>query len=69
MVSNLPAHVLKRPEALLFVTVNMTGKYSEAHKPANLQGSGDAHPTAFPIIKDEGLEGKMTDKVFTVPGA
>ena len=47
----------------------MTGKYSEAHKPANLRGPGDARPTALQIIKDEGLEGKMTDKVFIVTGA
>ncbi|KAL2349720.1 hypothetical protein BJ546DRAFT_866137 [Cryomyces antarcticus] len=47
----------------------MTGKYSEAHRPDNLRGPGDARPTALQIIKDEGLEGKMTDKVFVVTGA
>ena len=47
----------------------MPGKYSEAHKPDNLGGPGDARPTALQIIKDEGLEGKMTDKVFLVTGA
>jgi len=47
----------------------MPGKYTEAHKPENLGGSGDARPSAIQIIKDEGLEGKMTDKVFIVTGA
>ncbi|TKA80098.1 hypothetical protein B0A49_02443 [Cryomyces minteri] len=47
----------------------MTGKYAEAHRPANLRGPGDARPTALQIIRDEGLEGKMTDKVFVVTGA
>ncbi|TKA72822.1 hypothetical protein B0A49_05289 [Cryomyces minteri] len=47
----------------------MTGKYSEAHRPANLRGPGDARPTALQIIRDEGLEGKVTDKVFVVTGA
>ncbi len=37
---NLPAYVFNRPEAFFFVTVNMTGKYSEAHKPANFRGPG-----------------------------
>lgn len=47
----------------------MSGKYSGAHKPSNLTGPGDARPTALQIIKDEGLEGKMPDKVFIVTGA
>lgn len=47
----------------------MPGKYSEAHKLDNLRGPGDARPTAMQIIKDEGLQGKMTDKVFIVTGA
>ncbi|MCJ1407361.1 peroxiredoxin 1 [Ptychographa xylographoides] len=46
-----------------------TGKYAEAHKSDNLKGHGDARPSALQIIKDEGLEGKMTDKVFIVTGA
>ena len=68
-MSNLPARLLNHPEILFIVTMNMTGKYSEAHKTANLRGPGDARPTALQIIKDEGLEGKMTDKVFIVTGA
>jgi NAD(P)-dependent dehydrogenase (short-subunit alcohol dehydrogenase family) len=47
----------------------MPGKYSEAHRKENLGGPGDARPTALQIIKDEGLEGKMLDKVFLVTGA
>ncbi|KAI1183370.1 short chain dehydrogenase [Nemania serpens] len=42
-------------------------RYAEAHK--NPAGPGDARPTALQIIKDEGLEGKMKDKVFLVTGA
>ena len=48
---------------------NIPGKFAEAHKNENLRGPGDARPTALQIIKDEGLEGKMTDKVFIVTGA
>ncbi|MCJ1241556.1 hypothetical protein MMC14_009562 [Varicellaria rhodocarpa] len=47
----------------------MPGKYSEAHIYENLRGPGDARPSALQIIQDEGLEGKMTDKVFVVTGA
>lgn len=46
----------------------MSTKYAEVHKPENLAGPGDARPTALQIIQDEGLEGKMTDKVFLVTG-
>ncbi|KAI0195468.1 short chain dehydrogenase [Astrocystis sublimbata] len=35
----------------------------------NTQGPGDARPTALQIIKDEGLEGNMKDKVFFITGA
>ncbi len=47
----------------------MLSVYHEAHKPENLRGPGDARPSALQIIKDEGLQGKMTDKVFVVTGA
>lgn len=43
------------------------GKYHDAH--AHSDGPGDARPTALQIIKDEGLEGKMIDKVMFVTGA
>jgi NAD(P)-dependent dehydrogenase (short-subunit alcohol dehydrogenase family) len=42
-------------------------RYSQAH--AERSGPGDARPTALQIIKDEGREGTMTDKVFLVTGA
>ncbi|KAI1325885.1 short chain dehydrogenase [Xylariaceae sp. FL0255] len=42
-------------------------RYVEAH--AEPSGPGDARPTALQIIKDEGLEGNLTDKVFLVTGA
>jgi NAD(P)-dependent dehydrogenase (short-subunit alcohol dehydrogenase family) len=41
-------------------------RYAAAH--ANLNGPGDARPTALQIIEDEGLTGKLTDKVFLVTG-
>ncbi|KAI1749510.1 short chain dehydrogenase [Xylaria castorea] len=42
-------------------------RYADSHKSPT--GAGDARPTALQIIKDEGLEGKMKDKVFLVTGA
>jgi NAD(P)-dependent dehydrogenase (short-subunit alcohol dehydrogenase family) len=45
----------------------MSGRYVDAHKYP--QGPDDARPSALQIVKDEGLEGKMTDKVFIVTGA
>lgn len=41
-------------------------RYAEAHK--SPQGPGDARPTALEIVKDEGLEGKLADKVFLITG-
>ncbi|EKG11072.1 Short-chain dehydrogenase/reductase SDR [Macrophomina phaseolina MS6] len=41
-------------------------RYAAAH--ATPQGPGDARPTALQILKDEGLEGKLGDKVFVVTG-
>lgn len=41
-------------------------RYAAAHvKP---QGAGDARPTALQIVNDEGLGGKLTDKVMVVTG-
>ncbi|KAI0467692.1 short chain dehydrogenase [Xylaria cf. heliscus] len=42
-------------------------RYADSHK--NPSGAGDARPTALQIIKDEGLEGNLKDKVFLVTGA
>jgi NAD(P)-dependent dehydrogenase (short-subunit alcohol dehydrogenase family) len=36
--------------------------YSDPH------GPGDTRPAALQIVKDEGLEGKMADKVFFITG-
>lgn len=41
--------------------------YEEQH--ANPEGPGDARPTAMQIIKDEGLEGKLDNRVAIVTGA
>ncbi|KAH7346978.1 short-chain dehydrogenase/reductase-like protein [Pyrenochaeta sp. MPI-SDFR-AT-0127] len=45
----------------------LNNKYAAAHQPPH--GAGDARPTALQILKDEGLEGKLTDKVIIVTGA
>jgi NAD(P)-dependent dehydrogenase (short-subunit alcohol dehydrogenase family) len=41
-------------------------RYQPAYK--NPNGPGDARPTALDIVKDEGLENKLTDKVVLVSG-
>lgn len=41
-------------------------KYAAAH--VNSKGPGDARPTAMQIVEDEGLIGKLEDKVFLVTG-
>ena len=51
---------------IVFIVI-MVGRYHEAH--AHPNGPGDARPTAIQIVKDEDLEGKMTDKVIFVTGA
>ncbi|KAF1924530.1 uncharacterized protein M421DRAFT_8632 [Didymella exigua CBS 183.55] len=43
-------------------------RYAEAQKVGNLRGAGDARPTALQVIQDEGLTGKLTDKVFLITG-
>ncbi|KAJ4993630.1 WW domain-containing oxidoreductase [Stagonosporopsis vannaccii] len=43
-------------------------RYEEAHKFVNLRGAGDARPTALQVIEDEGLTGKLSDKVFLITG-
>lgn len=44
----------------------MPSRYQEAH--TNTNGPGDARPTAHQIIKDEGLEGKLSEKVVLITG-
>ncbi|KAJ5759444.1 NAD(P)-binding protein [Penicillium odoratum] len=41
-------------------------RYAAAH--ANPQGLGDARPTAIQIIKDEAMEGRLTNKVIVITG-
>ncbi|KAF2738680.1 NAD(P)-binding protein [Polyplosphaeria fusca] len=43
-------------------------RYAAAHDRSKLAGPGDARPTAFQIIQDENLVGKLSDKVFLVTG-
>jgi NAD(P)-dependent dehydrogenase (short-subunit alcohol dehydrogenase family) len=45
----------------------MSSRYAESHK--DPQGAGDARPTAYQIVKDNDLEGKLTGKVALVTGA
>lgn len=42
--------------------------YTEAHKPENLKGAGDARPTALQILQDQNLIGALTGKVALVTG-
>ena len=64
--SNLP-HLPQAVQSFSTSTINsMPGRYAEAH--VSPQGSGDARPTALDIIKDEGLEGKLSDKVVLITG-
>lgn len=44
----------------------MTSRYADAH--VDTQGPGDARPTALDIVKDEGLQGKLGDKVVLITG-
>lgn len=46
----------------------MTTRYAESHKAENRNGPGDSRPTALQIVKDNDLEGKLTDKVVFVTG-
>jgi NAD(P)-dependent dehydrogenase (short-subunit alcohol dehydrogenase family) len=43
-----------------------TNKYAETH--LNPKGVGDARPTGLQIIKDEGLEGNLDDKIVLITG-
>ena len=52
--------------SLFSTTANMSSRYAAVHQ--NSKGPGDARPTALNIINDEGLHGKLTDKVFLVTG-
>ena len=44
----------------------MPSRYKEPH--ASTNGPDDARPSALQIIKDEGLEGKLADKVALITG-
>ena len=77
----LIAHCLQRPCLLSSVKAflsshripsscpthsSMASKYAAAH--AAPKGAGDGRPTALQIVQDEGLEGKLSDKVMLVTG-
>ena len=42
------------------------GKYRAAHQ--NPQGEGDSRPTSVQVVEDEGLIGKLSDKVVLITG-
>ncbi|KAL8689679.1 MAG: hypothetical protein Q9218_004709 [Villophora microphyllina] len=44
----------------------MSSRYATVHKTPG--GPGDARPTALDIVRDEGLEGKLSDKVVLITG-
>lgn len=44
----------------------MSSRYAASYK--SPQGPGDSRPTALDIVKDEGLEGKLSDKVILITG-
>ena len=44
----------------------MSSRYAAVHQ--NSKGPGDARPTALDIVKDEELQGKLTDKVVLITG-
>ena len=46
--------------------IRMSSRYAASFK--SPQGPGDSRPTALDIIKDEGLEGKLSDKVILITG-
>ncbi|KAF2446754.1 short-chain dehydrogenase [Karstenula rhodostoma CBS 690.94] len=47
---------------------NLPTPHTEAHKPENLRGAGDARPTALQILNDQDLIGKLSGKVALVTG-
>ena len=44
----------------------MASRYAASYKTS--QGPGDSRPTVLDIVKDEGLEGKLSDKVVLITG-
>lgn len=44
----------------------MSSRYAAAYKDPH--GPGDARPTGLDVVKDENLEGKLTDKVILITG-
>lgn len=53
-------------ELLLPSFVCTMSRYAAAH--SDTKGPGDARPTALQIVEDEGLVGKLADKVMLVTG-
>lgn len=46
--------------------LGLPDRYAEAHR--NPQGAGDSRPTALHIVKDEDVEGKLTEKTIVITG-
>lgn len=65
--SSFPLHCQHPAAQTLFsTTASMSSRYDAVHQ--NSKGPGDARPTALDIVKDEGLEGKLSDKVVLITG-
>ncbi|KAF2875661.1 hypothetical protein BDV95DRAFT_562358 [Massariosphaeria phaeospora] len=63
-----PDQAVPNPSILQVHPFIRMSRYTSAHDPVNLNGAGDARPTALQIIKDEGLINKLSGKVFLVTG-
>lgn len=48
------------------LSAGITNRYEEAHVSPN--GPGDARPTAYQILKDNDLIGKLSDKTILITG-
>ena len=55
-----------KARTLFSTTANMSSRYAAVHQ--NCKGPGDARPTALDIVKDEDLQGELTDKVVLITG-
>jgi NAD(P)-dependent dehydrogenase (short-subunit alcohol dehydrogenase family) len=72
MASETQVRTIQKPLTVSLpcaATMVRAGRYTEVHRPENLRGPGDARPTGIQIIKDENLEGKLSDKVIVITGA
>lgn len=72
-IHHSPQQPLSQHPSISHFLVTMTNfnssdftRYASVHQ--NTKGAGDARPTALQIVKDNDVEGKLTDKVVIVTG-